>query len=332
MKSPSNRPHSPTRRDLLRLGGLGLIGSAAGLASCSPRPATEPSATAPSVAGPSPPDFSVAFLTDPHVHAEQGAADGFASALGHAFSQARQPELLITGGDLAFDILATGRAEADAQYELFEGPLGSVKVPIHHTIGNHDVLGVYQQSGLSESDDGYGKAYYLERFGLERPYHSFDHEGWHFVILDTIGIVDRGYRGWVDDEQIAWLEDDLAAADRPTVVIGHIPLLSNYTEWNRGTAAGIPAGATVVNANQVLEVLLRHPVKLVLGGHLHVIESYRFKGIELANIGAVSGNWWRGLRDGFEEGYAMLDFRGDHVSWRYVDYGWETRDPESDAA
>ena len=49
-----------------------------------------------------------------------------------------------------------------------------------------------------------------------------------------------------------------------------------------------------------------------------------------ANVGAVSGNWWNGLRDGFEEGYVMLEFRGDQVDWRYVDYGWQAR-PEAPA-
>ncbi|HVS14298.1 MAG TPA: metallophosphoesterase [Thermoanaerobaculia bacterium] len=320
--NPPDRDSGRTRRDLLRLGSLGLLGAWSGIAGC--RPAPRDAATPP------PPDFTVAFLTDPHVHAAQGAADGFASAVDHAFSLARAPELLITGGDLAFDVLATGREEADAQYTLFEQPLDGVRVPVHHTVGNHDVLGVYEQSGMTPGDPGYGKQYFLERFGLERPYHSFDHEGWHFVVLDTVGIVERRYRGWVDEEQLAWLEDDLAAAGRPTVVIGHIPLLSNYVEWKRGTADGIPDGVSVVNAHQVLDVLLRHPVKLALAGHLHVIESYRHKGLELANVGAVSGNWWRGLRDGFEEGYALLEFRGDLVTWRYVDYGWETRDPVPD--
>lgn len=314
-----------TRRDLLRLGGIGLLTAAGGgCASTTADRGARP--------GSRPPDWSVAFLSDPHVHAEQGAAEGFAQAVDHAFSGRRNPELVITGGDLAFDVLAAGRAEADAQYGLFDAPLASLRVPVHHTLGNHDLLGVYEESGLSENDAGYGKAYFLERFGLERPYHSFDHEGWHFVILDTLDIVGRGYRGWVDEEQIAWLEDDLAAAAGPTVVVGHIPLLTNYVEWNRGTADGIPEGVAVVNAHQVLEVLIRHPVKLVLGGHLHVLETYRFKGLELANVGAISGNWWRGLRDGFEEGYAVLDFRGDEVTWRYVDYGWETRDPVTDDA
>ncbi|HUP21685.1 MAG TPA: metallophosphoesterase [Thermoanaerobaculia bacterium] len=278
------------------------------------------------------PDFTAAFLSDPHVFDQKEAARGFVDAVGHAMSPRRPPELLITGGDLAFDILETDRARADAQYDLFDRGLATVKVPVHHTIGNHDCLGVYESSGMSPTDPLYGKAYYQQRFGLEKPYHSFDHERWHFVILDTIGIVERGYRGFVDEEQLAWLADDLAAANRPTVVIGHIPLFSNYIEWRRGTEQGIPPGVAVVNSHQVAEILLRHPVKLALAGHLHIVETFRYKGIEFSNIGAVSGNWWDGLRDGFEEGYALLEFRGDEVSWSYVDYGWEVATSPATAA
>jgi hypothetical protein len=64
-------------------------------------------------------------------------------------------------------------------------------------------------------------------------------------------------------------------------------------------------------------------VKLVLAGHLHVNETFVYKGIEYSTVGAVSGNWWKGARDGFEEGYGRLEFRGDQVSWEYVDYGWD---------
>ena len=270
-----------------------------------------------------PPDFSMAFLTDPHVHAEQGAARGFSQAVKHALAQTVRPERILTGGDLVFDVLETDEEAADQQFDLFESALEGAPVPIHHAIGNHDLLGVREKSGLDPSHARYGKKYVVERLGLEGTYHSFDHEGWHFVMLDTVGIDGRNYRGWVDEEQIAWLEDDLATANRPTVVVGHIPLLSNYWEWTRGTATPIPAGVTVVNAHEVIAVLARHPVKLVLGGHLHIVERFQYQGIEFANLGAVSGNWWNGLRDGFEEGYSMLDFRADTVSWRYVDYGWQ---------
>jgi hypothetical protein len=48
--------------------------------------------------------------------------------------------------------------------------------------------------------------------------------------------------------------------------------------------------------------------------------------------GAVSGNRWRGARDGFEEGWALLELRGDEVSWRYMDCGWEVEEEAAAAA
>lgn len=308
-----------SRRELMRLMAAGALGSAAASAGCGAQRSRL------RALGPEPPsDFTVAFLTDPHVYEKKGAPEGWLHAFEHAMAQARTPELVVTGGDLVFDVLEVGRESAAAQFELVDRVLASASVPVHHTLGNHDCFGVYETSGVSPEDPLYGKRYFLDHFGLERAYYSFDHEGWHFVVLDTIGIVDRKYRGWVDSEQLGWLDDDLAAAARPTVVVGHIPLFSNYIEWKRGTSEGIPQGVCVVNSHEVAQVLVKHPVKLVLAGHLHVNETFQYKGITFANIGAVSGNWWDGLRDGFEEGYAVLEFRGDQVGWRYVDYGWES--------
>ncbi len=311
-----------SRRELMRWMTTGALGvGAMGCASPGSRsPLVRPATP--------PPDFTFAFLSDPHVFPGKGAPEATSKAFAHAMAQAETPEAVITGGDLVFDVLETGRSEADAQFDLLDQALAPVTVPIHHTLGNHDCLGVYEASGMDPSDPLYGKAYFRQRLGLESTYYSFDHEGWHFVVLDTIGIEGRSYKGWVDAEQLAWLEDDLATAAKPTVVVGHVPLFSNYVEWKRGTSEGIPKGVSVVNAHEVAAVLERHPVKLVLAGHLHVIETFHYKGIEFANLGAVSGNWWGGLRDGFEEGYARLEFRGGEVAWHYVDYGWEARKEE----
>ncbi len=311
-------PWNLSRRELIRLFSGGTLASAAGLACSRPGPVPPTAAV---------PDFTVAFLTDPHIYEQKSAPLGTTRAFAHAMAQPRRPDLVITGGDLAFDLLAVGRENADAQLDLLTKSLAQVTVPIHHTLGNHDVYGLYPQSGVAPSDPLYGKQYFLKRLGLERTYRSFDHAGWHFVILDTIGIEGNTYRGWVDEEQLVWLERDLAAAAKPTVVVGHIPLFSNYIEWQRGTSAGIPDVLSVVNCHQVAKVLVQYPVKLVLAGHLHVNEVFRYKGIEFVNVGAVSGNWWDGPRDGFEEGYAVLEFRGDQVSWRYVDYGWDAVPP-----
>ena len=317
------------RRDLLRWLGRGALGTSALAAGCGPRshqnPHSPPQETPPTDT----PDFTVGFLTDSHVFPEQGAPDGSRRAFEHAMALDRPPEVILTGGDLVFDLLAVGHESAKTQLDLFDQAIAPVTVPIHHTMGNHDLFGLYPDSGIAADDPLRGKQYFLDHFGLEKTYRSFDHEGWHFVILDTMEIVDDHYRGWVDEEQLAWLEDDLASSGKPTVVVGHIPLFSNYVEWNYGTSEGISERVTVVNSHEVAKVLMRHPVKLVLAGHLHVNETFQYKGIHFANVGAISGNWWRGLRDGFEEGYAILEFRGDEVDWNYVDYGWEAKTDEA---
>ncbi len=273
------------------------------------------------------PDYTVAFLTDMHVNRYHQGEAGFKASLEHVQGLPQKPEFIMTGGDLAYDILATDKAEADDQYHRFFRALEDVDIPVHHTIGNHDCFGVYEESGVSPDDPLYGKTYYLQRFELDKPYYSFDHQGWHFVTLDSIGIRDRNYHGYVDTEQLAWLEEDLAASGRPTVVFMHIPLLSNAPEWQEGNLEPEHPKTCINNCNEVLAVLEKHPVKLALAGHLHINESYRFRDMELANIGAVSGAWWKGPRDGFQEGYALLEFHGDEVMWRYVDFGW-TPPPE----
>ncbi len=311
-----------SRRDLLRYGALGA--GALGFGAC------RPSATL----GPAPapmPDFSVAFLTDSHVDGELGSADGWRRAVRHALDVERPPELLVVGGDLPMDVLATGIEEADRQYDLWDEAVAGVTQDIHVALGNHDILGIADESPLDESHPMYGKKYFLERFGLERTYYSFDHEGWHFVVLDSLAIEGNGYKGWIDAEQIAWLDDDLAASGKPTVIATHVPIFTNYTEYMRGTEGGIPGGVAVVNSHEVAPVIEKHGVRLVLAGHLHINESFRYKGTEYATVGAVSGNWWRGERSGFQEGYAVLSFHGDEVSWTYIDYGWEPPPEASEA-
>ena len=269
------------------------------------------------------PLFTAAFFTDMHVYLEKKAMQGWTKSLHHALSQPHTPDFLLTGGDLAMDILSKDKKRADEQYDLFFQPLQELPVPIHHTIGNHDCLGIYEDSGMSPSDPLYGREYYLKRFNMDNTYYSYDHKGWHFVHLDTIGFDDRSYRGWIDEKQLAWLEADLRSANKPTVISMHIPLLSNAPEWGQGTTKQVSKSWLVVNAHEVLQLLEKFPVKLVLAGHLHINERYWFKGIEFANVGAVSGAWWNGARDGFEEGYAWLEFHEDSVSWKYMDYGWE---------
>ena len=73
-----------SRRDLVRMAGVGAAGALL--------PRTARAAAGPPRRRRGKPDFTVAFLSDPHVFEEKGAARGFADAVAHAMSQRRTPE------------------------------------------------------------------------------------------------------------------------------------------------------------------------------------------------------------------------------------------------
>jgi predicted phosphodiesterase len=85
----------------------------------------------------------------------------------------------------------------------------------------------------------------------------------------------------------------------------------------------MPPNLVVTNSREVLGLFDRHTLRLVLQGHLHLVEEITYDGTTFLTGGSVCGAWWRGARDQFEEGFVVLDIEGDSVSWRYVDYGWE---------
>lgn len=64
-------------------------------------------------------------------------------------------------------------------------------------------------------------------------------------------------------------------------------------------------------------------LRLVLQGHLHVVDQAQVKGIKFVTGGAVSGSWWGGPFRGFPEGFVVVDIRGDAIDYRYETYGWE---------
>jgi len=137
-------------------------------------------------------------------------------------------------------------------------------VPTHHVLGNHD-------------DDGGPHAETLAAYRLTRGWYRFDAGAFRFLVLDSnyalldgrfVHYGEPGTRApWnlpreaqmrLTPEQLAWLKDELAAADRPCVVCAHRNLRT-------GSPDGAAFGAILRAANAA------HPgrVRLVLNGHHH---------------------------------------------------------------
>ena len=176
-----------------------------------------------------------------------------------------------------------------------------------------------------EAHPEYGKGMFENHLG-ER-YYSFDHKGWHFMILDAIGRGEQGrYFGHIDETQLEWIKEDLkkVGKETPIVISSHIPFITARTQLAQGAQAANPEGLIVTNAREVLLEFFEYNLKLVLQGHLHFLEDIHINNdVHFITAGAVSGRWWSNKPgDSPEEGFLLVKVSGEDLEWEYVDFGW----------
>jgi len=108
---------------------------------------------------------------------------------------------------------------------------------------------------------------YLSRYGQGtvggRGWQSFDYQGTHFVGLVNVLRYKGEGMGALGDEQLEWLEKDVAplSSSTPIVVFSHVPLWAVYPAW----------GWTTEDAERALASLRRFGSVTVLNGHIHQV-------------------------------------------------------------
>ena len=112
-----------------------------------------------------------------------------------------------------------------------------------------------------------GGTEYLARYGKGtvggRGWQSFDYKGTHFVGLVNVMKYKGEGMGALGDEQLEWLEKDVAplSTSTPIVVFSHVPLWAVYPQW----------GWTTEDAERGLAYLRRFGSVTVLNGHIHQV-------------------------------------------------------------
>lgn len=258
--------------------------------------------------------FSFAYFTDIHLNnGNNNCFEGFEKAIANAKS--KNVDFIMTGGD---NVDIDGMKEAQPAHDLYKKYAGKVKqagIPYYPTIGNHD------RFWATEKNDPLYNAGLFEKY-LHESYYSFDHKGWHFIVLNSAQICDGNY--CVNEEQKRWIEADLAAVDpqTPIIISSHVPFLSVYYPALQGEYT---ATDTFINFKEIWDMFEEKNLKLVLQGHMHLYEEIKVKDVQFITAGAVSANWWGGPYHGTEEGYLKIDIDGNDFSWEYVDYEWDVR-------
>jgi hypothetical protein len=211
----------------------------------------------------------------------------------------------IACGDIMFDHLEF--------YPEYERGVRRMGVPFFQVVGNHDL-------DYEGRTDEMSTATFSRHFGPR--YYSFDRGAVHYVVLDDVFWHGAGYLGYLDANQLAWLEADLALVERgrPVVVAQHIPALgSRHVRDGQRT----PNPSVSVTNRQYLYRLLEPYDAHVLVGHTHEQDHVFEHGVHEHVIGTVCGAWWSGpiCADGTPNGYGVFEVEGDRIRWRYKTTG-----------
>jgi len=263
--------------------------------------------------------FSFVFMTDVHIRPEKNAVEGFSKAIKEI--NRIEPDFVISGGDQIDDALEQNFERAKLLFDLYSESVKNFKMPIYNILGNHDIFGIYEKSGIKKSHPLFGKKMFVSR--LNKKTYSFDHKGWHFIILDSIDFKeDNSYIGHVNSDRIEWLKTHLQKIDKtkPIVIAAHVPFFTIMPQLDKRFKI---EKFSINNALEVLELFKDHNLKFVLQGHVHNYEAIYSGGIWFISGGAICGEWWDGPFHGMQEGFVKFTLSGEKFSWEYVDYGWE---------
>lgn len=213
----------------------------------------------------------IRFLVFGDLHMED-CADGrqrLEKILAHA--KAEKVDFILSLGDLCFPT---------DEHRYVTDMLNSCGIPVHHTIGNHDV----QEWEIDQS---------LRFLGKDCPYEAFEAGGYKFIILDTCYW--KSEKGefhfpnkerspsqypYVPEEQLAFLEEQLSDGKK-YIICSHMSLVNLFAR--RGIA----------NKAAVQQLMEGKDVRLCLNGHDHGSDLKWINGVPYYTVTSASQFcWW----------------------------------------
>lgn len=256
----------------------------------------------------------IAHLTDLHLSPRSEALPGAQRAVAKATDLGA--EAILFGGDMILDAYEQPHEKVEAEWQVARDLMLSVSLPVFPCLGNHDIWTQGRE---------WNREWAMREMGMTQRYYATDLGDWRLIVLDSTHPVEEGaYTAKLDREQFDFLKGALAASDRPTVILSHIPILSAavFFDGNNELTGdwSVPGAWMHVDARRIKDLLIQHPqVKVCLSGHIHLDERVDYRGIAFINSGAVCGAWWNGSYQETVPGFGLLDLHPDgRFDWRYV--------------
>lgn len=263
--------------------------------------------------------FRFLFVTDLHLFPGEDSANRMDRAVEQINSLEPKPDFTILGGDLIENMYVRDQKSAVELYDLYEKTIARLNMPVYSVIGNNDVVPVFEGSPIGKSQVQDGKDMFRERVGDGETYRSFDHKGWHFILLDSIERRENGkYRGYIDKDQMNWLTEDLGKLERgkPVCIALHIPLATIFAQTYIDSIRTPLPYFIVNNGTEVIKLLSNYNVKLVLQGHHHIVEELKYLNTTYLSGGSISHarKYQNFVHD---EGFVIIDVQKTEFRWYY---------------
>ena len=255
-----------------------------------------------------PDDFTFAIVSDVHLQTDPEHAWNQKFKLSIEKINEINPDFVVLLGDLT-DEGHKGNEVARAQYldfSLLAADLKPVLVPV---VGNHDA------GEVSTGPDDPSRPLFLEMEArletFSGTYYSFDSGKWHFVVLDT------GWDAAMSEEQLEWLEGDLARHSAvPTICFMHINITPVGEQWLDEEKNTVFARAA--DRERLLGILKAGSVKWMFTGHTHPTwkrsqkQRIRVGDIRFVHVPALSRALVGGGHIG--SGFLLVHVKGDQVN------------------
>lgn len=216
-------------------------------------------------------DFHIMVISDTHISSDEKKEQRL-NLLVEKINTGTYPgvELLFVTGDVGSSFFKNLNSEnpelGDNRVRKAVNILNKLTIPYHMAMGNHD----YKRHSDRDSDLPFTKeelnemeGFWKETTGLN-PYYSFIHQGWKFIILNSMRANYLGKN--FDDEQLLWLKNELKE-NKKTLLFFHHPLeTDNLRLWGK-------FHSVMDNADEPLlyEILENntHLIKGIFVGHGH---------------------------------------------------------------
>jgi hypothetical protein len=203
-------------------------------------------------------------------------------------------------GDLVWD-----------HFELIEDFKHAVDIsgiPFFNLIGNHDM-------DIDARTDDYSAQTFKANYGPT--YYSYNRGNIHYVALDDVFFIGtaKKYIGYLTENQLQWLEQDLANVKHGSTVVVSLHIPTNTGSQRRNKLVEEEIGGVVSNREQLYKILAPYKVH-IMSGHTHMNEKWERDNMMEHVHGTVCGAWWTGpiCTDGTPEGYAVYEVTGDDIN------------------